>query len=417
MSLFVLGALAAPTFAVGSLEHAQRYDVCHPVSCQGHDPCDTGACAAPPCEPPVCGPGPCVGCSPPSIPQAYVPGADACRGAEQFSFTLHTGSDGNGNALAPGQPDPIWRTEQGGATYAKGPVALWGGTAPYAAWINSYPGGGANGAPGEYAYRTEYYVPHNAYDVWVEGWHTADYTARYEDYGADPIVPVFHRDYTTDPLYDVWRSTVYPVDPGLHRLVVKVVNEYSPPVSPTGFYTELVVHGRCRPVTAPGAEACTGNEPTFSFSLNTGIGVDGAPLPAGVVDPHWNVDFAPGWTHDPYPGWVSSPNARWIDLAPVQTEQPAGPYAYSLEYTLPPLAQDVVISGRFAADNRAILSDTGSIVSLYLGETDPVEGFRQWVPFWASVPGVGPHVLGAQVENFHGVTGLIVEATVSGRCG
>ncbi|MBV9884746.1 MAG: hypothetical protein JO276_17185 [Sphingomonadaceae bacterium] len=114
--------------------------------------------------------------------------------------------------------------------------------------------------------------------------------------------------------------------------------------------------------------------------------------------------------------WWPVPPAGWV--SPPGHPQSTGDYTYQLQFYIPPciIPSQVVISGRFAADNRARVFLDQQLVASSQGTPD--YGFLQGsvTPFNVTVTTPGLHSLRVVVTNTGGVTGMVMQATIVAIC-
>jgi hypothetical protein len=150
----------------------------------------------------------------------------------------------------------------------------------------------------------------------------------------------------------------------------------------------------------------------------TGLDAAGKPLADGAVDPHYRLVSSPdaafpgpgavvvnsnSW---PIPPWLANgPASKWIAPQADQSEgNAAGVYTYRTTFDLTGFnAATAVLTGRWAADNSAVMKLNGVEVSF-------VEDFAYWVKF--EIPlgfKAGINTLDFEVTNDGLPTGLRVD--------
>lgn len=378
-----------------------------------------------------------IACQAPECPDCVVParplpGANACRGNAQFSFTLHTARGANGFGTPAGTPDTVWRLASHPTLNAPSPAISLGinpipvtwVSDPPSSWINPY---GVPGAPdpyGDYVYEATYFVPPGAQGVTLTGRYAADNEATLSDADAMQTTPL---DVSPPNAFGAWR-TIPPgpfLSGGVHTLTFWVRNVHDS--SPAGLNAQITVSGDCPPVRGG---ACRGLATTFSIPLNTGIDAAGNPLPPSLVDPFWTTAYSPGsggfpgpggaaYSHGiwPFGGWVFDPASAWINANPFYVDDAVGTWGYQVLYHLPPNAYDVYVTGNVSADNDAVLSDTDFLTqTIFVAQTPTPFAYTGWTPFHEPITTNGLHAFTAKVYNDGGPTGLNVVGAVTGKC-
>jgi hypothetical protein len=141
--------------------------------------------------------------------------------------------------------------------------------------------------------------------------------------------------------------------------------------------------------------------PTFTMRLDTGVGPDGAPLAAGAVDPEWRI-------------WVAGATGAWITPNATGIWGPRGYYTYERPFTVPSNAYDVRVDVTYAADNQVRFFDRAAVVT-FLHES-ATHAFGAKTSFSYTLTETGSHALAGRLFNQGSYTGLLVEATVTGKC-
>lgn len=359
-------------------------------------------------------------------------GWDACSGGRtEFSLRIFTGRGSGGTGSASGTMDPLWRAVAyppsdwqaptlAGPAYSRGvsPISAWVSD-PASSWINPYPASN-HGPGGQYVLQATYFVPFDAYGVTLSGRYAADNSALVSD--TDVLLSRLVDTSGQDAFGSWTHIPATPLGTGHHTLDVNVHNRHAQ--SPVGANVQFTVHGYCKPKGPTlGLDACSNGARSFRIVLNTGIDPSGTPLPSGAVDPHWTAGAGgPAYSLgvNPLPGtWVSDPSSAWIGAtAPAGARPPGttGQFGYQVNYFLPSNAYNVVVGGKAAADNAAILADTDTFQSTFVAQTPDPYGFSSWTSFSYAVGTLGYHVFSASVVNHGGPSGLNVVAQVTGLC-
>ena len=383
--------------------------------------CDAGAaCPVLPCDPEMleCAiPGPT-----PAAPRP-LPGATACNGGVRgFAFRLDTGETVGGASLSGGSVDPVWKVgpaAPSGPAYAKDPSDTPGSWVDpvVARWITPYPGSATDGPIANWVYGAAFAVPPTAYGVSVTGRFSADNEGSITLGSATYASPV--------NAFTGWTSFSYGAVPsGAHLLTANVHNSNAAGllISPTGLVVEAVVEGRCATGgPGEGPTACSNGQRDFQYLVSTGLDPLGTPMAPGNPDPHWNVDATTAWTVKPNSAWVVPGMAAWISPTTTAKSQAGVPsYAYETSFWVPANAYDVRLVGRFAADNRGMLSvlDTvgGWPAAWIVAQTPTPNGFGTWTDFDWPIHAPGAHPLYGSVHDDGVVTGFVLEAMVIGKC-
>ena len=167
--------------------------------------------------------------------------------------------------------------------------------------------------------------------------------------------------------------------------------------------------------------------PTFTTRLETGVGPNGAPLPAGVVDDQWRILATPqggpqpAYAHgpDPHPSvWAVGTDAGWINHDATDTWGPRGYYTYQRSFTVPSNAYDVRVHVTYAADNQVRFFDqaAGRLAPYPLVHESATNAFDTKTSFSYTLAETGPHALTGRLFNAGSYTGLLVEGFVTGKC-
>ena len=151
----------------------------------------------------------------------------------------------------------------------------------------------------------------------------------------------------------------------------------------------------------------------YALNLNTGTAnwrVKGPNYPAAIP----SVAYANG-------AWPANliTAAAWISVNTDEMDQPDGGYLFSTEFTVPAGgATPVSVSGKFLADNQAIIFIDGIPVSTSLGQY--LYGFypAALTSFYYALPSANPgiHKIQILVRNYAAPTGLRAEVTVRRTC-
>lgn len=127
--------------------------------------------------------------------------------------------------------------------------------------------------------------------------------------------------------------------------------------------------------------------------FNTGVGANGALLPAGAVDPHYTLTVSadPNYSGPnamvtdsngfPFPIWmVNGPSSQWIaPRTDVGAGNSPGNYVYTTTFDLTGFdLSTVVLSGQWSTDNSGL---TIVLNGVELPYTTPVQAFFGWYPF------------------------------------
>lgn len=189
----------------------------------------------------------------------------------------------------------------------------------------------------------------------------------------------------------------------------------------------------CIPQPRPllGWNACRGAAKEFTLRVFTGLGVNGQGSAAGTVDGLWRtvayppVDWAaptlsgPAYSRGVHPvsSYVSSTASSWINPYANTNDGPGGQYVFEAKYFIPANAWGVTLSGRYAVDNNALVSDSDSSVSQLLS-TSALDAFGFWTPLPTTSLATGIHTLTVNLNNRHAPSpvGANVQATVHGYC-
>jgi hypothetical protein len=186
-------------------------------------------------------------------------------------------------------------------------------------------------------------------------------------------------------------------------------------VAVTVFSTAVVAQDANRPlpgrITALPCCKCLGE--TTTANLSTGAVPWTASVPGNSAQAPTALAANPAWTT------MLAPMAQWI--SPAGNPQTVGVYTYQTKFdarncTIP---SDIVISGKFLADNSAVLLIDDKKVTASQGT--PNYGFLpgSLTPFSYTIPAsaaAGVHTVTIQATNSSSVTGIVVQLTATRKC-
>ena len=148
-------------------------------------------------------------------------------------------------------------------------------------------------------------------------------------------------------------------------------------------------------------------------NLSTGAAPWTAALPNSSAQAATVPSSNPAWTT------MLAPTAQWI--SPAGNPQTPGVYAYQTQFdarncTIP---SEITISGKFLADNSAVLLVDGHTVASSQGT--PNYGFLpgSLTPFSYTIPAgsaAGVHTVTVQARNSESYTGVVVQLAVTRKC-